>query len=332
MTRQCRNSEAKKSVGGSVLCFFPPPLWPEDSSSSSSSAASSSACANMAAAPALPALGRRVAIAKWAVEGRLQSLTGDVVEHRKLLGGRNKAVEEFRVKYDLDGAECWHAADEVWEAADEAEDCDRGWALVNDWCTLTLQPLTQPAKTSKCKHVARCNLDPLAASGRMECPDCSAKFSGRRDLVVDVPLRDALGRARSAGNQVWQSPQGSYTLHDRGEQGQQVTIDLLGGAEASRGAKQGASVAAPPRPVPAVPLQQRDAPSPQASPAAAATAVPAPVLFKHKLDMLKRELAIAPATAAYLAVAEANQQVGITPSHGQTLGSQLDRLLATISS
>ena len=91
----------------------------------------------------------------------------------------------------------------------------------------------------------------------------------------------------------------------------------------------------PPRPVQAVPLPQRDAPAPQASPklgAAAAAAAPAPVLFKHKLALLKRELDIEPATPAIPAVAEANQQMGITPSLGESLGVQLDRLLAIISS
>eukprot|EP00964_Phaeocystis_antarctica_P104567 scaffold69661_cov63-Phaeocystis_antarctica.AAC.4 len=90
----------------------------------------------------------------------------------------------------------------------------------------------------------------------------------------------------------------------------------------------------PPRPVQPVPLPQRDAPAPQASPkleAAAATIAPAPVLFLHKLALLKRELEIAPATPAIPAVAEANQQMGITPSLGESLGVQLDRLLAIIS-
>eukprot|EP00964_Phaeocystis_antarctica_P007516 scaffold4073_cov61-Phaeocystis_antarctica.AAC.3 len=66
--------------------------------------------------------------------------------------------------------------------------------------------------------------------------------------------------------------------------------------------------------------------------AAAATVAPAPVLFKHKLALLKRELGIEPATPVISAVAEANQQMGITPSAGESLGLQLDRLLAIISS
>eukprot|EP00964_Phaeocystis_antarctica_P030484 scaffold17220_cov65-Phaeocystis_antarctica.AAC.5 len=90
----------------------------------------------------------------------------------------------------------------------------------------------------------------------------------------------------------------------------------------------------PPRPVQPVPLPQRDAPVPQASQklkAAAAAVAPAPVLFVHKLALLKRELCITPATPAIPAVAEANQQMGITPSLGEPLGVQLDRLLAIIS-
>eukprot|EP00964_Phaeocystis_antarctica_P009841 scaffold5346_cov51-Phaeocystis_antarctica.AAC.1 len=91
----------------------------------------------------------------------------------------------------------------------------------------------------------------------------------------------------------------------------------------------------PPRPVQPVSLPQRDAPAPQASPkleVAAAAAAPAPVLFTHKLALLKRELGIEPATPAIPAVAEANQQMGITPRLGESLGLQLDRLLAIISS
>ena len=91
----------------------------------------------------------------------------------------------------------------------------------------------------------------------------------------------------------------------------------------------------PLRPVQPVPLPQRDAPAPQASPkleAAAAAVAPAPVLFKHKLALLKSELCIEPATPAIPAVAEANQQMGIKPSAGESLGLQLDRLLAIISS
>jgi hypothetical protein len=91
----------------------------------------------------------------------------------------------------------------------------------------------------------------------------------------------------------------------------------------------------PPRPVQPVPLPQHDASAPQASPkleaAAAAVAPAAPVTFKHKLALLKRELDIAPATPAIPAVAEANSLMGITPSLGESLGSQLDRLLTIIS-
>ena len=84
---------------------------------------------------------------------------------------------------------------------------------------------------------------------------------------------------------------------------------------------------------PRVPLPQRDAPSPQASPKLEATAATAaPVLFTHKLALLKRELDIAPAIPAIPAVAEASQHMGITPGLDQSLGSQLDRLLAIISS
>ena len=56
------------------------------------------------------------------------------------------------------------------------------------------------------------------------------------------------------------------------------------------------------------------------------------MIFKDKLALLKRELEIAPEIPAIPAVAEANQLMGITPSPGESLGSQLARLLAAISS
>ena len=56
------------------------------------------------------------------------------------------------------------------------------------------------------------------------------------------------------------------------------------------------------------------------------------MIFKDKLALLKRELEIAPETPAIPAVAEANQLMGITPSPGESLGVQLARLLAAISS
>ena len=50
----------------------------------------------------------------------------------------------------------------------------------------------------------------------------------------------------------------------------------------------------------------------------------------HKLTLLKFQLAIAPATPAIDAVAEANQRIGLTPSLGESLHMQLDQLLAAI--
>ena len=56
------------------------------------------------------------------------------------------------------------------------------------------------------------------------------------------------------------------------------------------------------------------------------------MIFKDKLALLKRELEIAPATPAISAVAEANRLMGITPGLGESVGVQLDRLLAIVSS
>ena len=55
------------------------------------------------------------------------------------------------------------------------------------------------------------------------------------------------------------------------------------------------------------------------------------MIFKDKLALLKRELKIAPATPAVPAVAEAYELMGITPSPGESVGVQLDRLLAMMS-
>ena len=54
-------------------------------------------------------------------------------------------------------------------------------------------------------------------------------------------------------------------------------------------------------------------------------------LFKDKLAMLKRELGIELTTPAIPAVADAHQQMGTTPGLNQSLGAQLDELLAHIS-
>ena len=107
----------------------------------------------------------------------------------------------------------------------------------------------------------------------------------------------------------------------------------------------------PLRPVQPVPPPPRDSTAAQAStkieavspavaaPAVAAAAVAAPavaapaqMIFKDKLALLKRELEIALETPAIPAVAEANQLMGITPGLGESLGVQLDRLLAIIAS
>ena len=56
------------------------------------------------------------------------------------------------------------------------------------------------------------------------------------------------------------------------------------------------------------------------------------MIFKDKLALLKRELEFAPDVPAIPAVAEANELMGITPGLGESLGVQLDRLLAIIAS
>ena len=261
------------------------------------------------AALAIPEVGLRVAM-EWTVAGHEQSLTGEVVEHKIELDGKNEAIYEFKVKYDSDKAACWHTAEEMWEAAEEATDCDRGRVRVTDKCSITLQPLTQPARTRMCRHLPSCNMDALAALSKRKCPDCSATFRGQRCLVVDETMRKALSRARSANEDLWHSPRdNSFESLARNTP---VTVVLLSEDEGSScAAKRSRSVAPPPRLVPAVPLPQRDAPSPQASPmleAAATTAAPAPraLFIKDKLALLKRELGIEPTTPAIPAVADAN--------------------------
>ena len=64
---------------------------------------------------------------------------------------------------------------------------------------------------------------------------------------------------------------------------------------------------------------------------ATVAAAPAPIIFKDKLALLKRELDIKPAIPAIPAIAEANELLGITPGDGDSLGAQLDMVLAAIS-
>ena len=74
------------------------------------------------------------------------------------------------------------------------------------------------------------------------------------------------------------------------------------------------------------------APAPQAPMATAAAATPgAPTSFNDKLALLKRELGLEPATLGCVAIAEANKQLGITPSGGDSLLVQLDTVLAAIT-
>ena len=68
-----------------------------------------------------------------------------------------------------------------------------------------------------------------------------------------------------------------------------------------------------------------------AAPALGATVGAAPAIFKDKLALLKRVLDIKPAIPAIPAIAEANELLGITPSGGDSLGAQLDTVLAAIS-
>ena len=121
----------------------------------------------------LPEVGHRVIITKWAMEGQPRPLSGEVTEHRSELD-RDKERRSFKVKYDADDAECWHEADEEWQDAEENGGCDRGWVEVNDRCAITLQLLTDPAKTTKCRHMARCNMEALAAEHSRQCPVCRA--------------------------------------------------------------------------------------------------------------------------------------------------------------
>ena len=68
-----------------------------------------------------------------------------------------------------------------------------------------------------------------------------------------------------------------------------------------------------------------------AAPALGAIVGAAPAIFKDKLALLKRVLDIKPAIPAIPAIAEANELLGITPSGGDSLGAQLDTVLAAIS-
>ena len=97
--------------------------------------------------------------------------------------------------------------------------------------------------------------------------------------------------------------------------------------------------APPPRPPPAkqprnsLELRPINSAAPPSAPALGVSVevAPAPATFKDKLALLKRQLDIKPALPAIPAIAEANELLGITPSSGDSLGAQLDTVLAAIS-
>ena len=97
--------------------------------------------------------------------------------------------------------------------------------------------------------------------------------------------------------------------------------------------------APPPRPPPAkqprnsLELRPINSAAPPSAPALGVSVevAPAPATFKDKLALLKRQLDIKPAIPAIPAIAEANELLGITPSSGDSLGAQLDTVLAAIS-
>ena len=151
-------------------------------------------------------VGRRVAVEWMLPNGRHASLAGLVVEHRMELNEKKEESHMYRVKYDLDKTTIWHAAEALGEAAEDSDDCDQGQMQVDDKCSITHLPLTEPAKTDLCTHPAKANLSALAALKPRKCPDCSMSFRLKRGLVLDAPLQDALTRARSENMTLWHTP------------------------------------------------------------------------------------------------------------------------------
>ena len=236
----------------------------------------------------LPMVGRRVAVKWMLLNGHNQTLAGLVVEHRMELNDKKEESHKYKVKYDLDKSTTWHAAEALGEAAEDSDDCDQGEMLVDDKCSITHLPLTEPAKTNLCAHPAKANLSALAALNPRTCPDCSMRFRCKRVLVIDAPLRDALTRARSEGMTLWHTPYtNTYKTLARSTQVPVVVLTEDAGGSA---------------------------------------------LFKDKLAKLKLELGIELTTPAIDAVADAHQLIGTKPGLNQSLGAQLDELLAHISS
>ena len=109
-------------------------------------------------------VGRRVAVEWMLPNGRHASLAGLVVEHRMELNDKKEESHKYKVKYDLDKSTTWHAAEALGEAAEDSDDCDQGEMLVDDKCSITHLPLTEPAKTNLCTHPAKQTCPRSAAS------------------------------------------------------------------------------------------------------------------------------------------------------------------------
>ena len=85
--------------------------------------------------------------------------------------------------------------------------CNDGWQRLDLRCCISLAPLADPAKGSRCAHLPRCNFDVLKfhASRTKVCPvaGCTARLPRIADVVRDDDLRERLGVLPSTVDVVW---------------------------------------------------------------------------------------------------------------------------------
>ena len=85
--------------------------------------------------------------------------------------------------------------------------CNDGWQRLDLRCCISLAPLADPAKGSRCAHLPRCNFDVLKfhASRTKVCPvaGCTARYPRIADVVRDDDLRERLSVVPPTVDVVW---------------------------------------------------------------------------------------------------------------------------------
>jgi len=136
-----------------------------------------------------------------------EELIGRVLEVLTELGGRrsNTTAHRYRVSKTSDSAlggtsegSHWHLESEITELlpaeAEDEEVVAEGWEQLQLRCSLSLMPLTDPAKAAECTHRALCNYGDLreCISRTKRCPVCTIPIPRTHGIERDHSLRAAL--------------------------------------------------------------------------------------------------------------------------------------------